>query len=150
MYPASGFRSEGTCECTLVPVFVPREHANVPWFRFSHRFLPGAPPRGRQLHFCKYSRPFIQSVKSTLSYLKSCNPVGGTPSSTAWFSFRGNIQIYLRSGFRSGGTSAKTTLLENHTVSTSDPGDWFLMHFQCWESAVLLQISASTASNLGP
>ena len=31
----------------------------------------------------KCSRPFIQSVKSTLSYLKSCNPVGGTPSSTA-------------------------------------------------------------------
>ena len=24
------------------------------------------------------SRPFIQSVKSTLSHLKSCNPVGGT------------------------------------------------------------------------
>ena len=31
-----------------------------------------------------------------------------------WFSFRGNIQMYPRSGFRSGGTSSKTTLLENH------------------------------------
>ena len=30
------------------------------------------------------------------------------------FSFRGNIRMYPRSGFRSGGTSAKTTLLENH------------------------------------
>ena len=29
-------------------------------------------------HFSKCSRPFVQSVKSTLSYLKSCNPVGGT------------------------------------------------------------------------
>ena len=29
------------------------------------------------------SRLFIQSVKSTFSDLKSCNPVGGTPSSTA-------------------------------------------------------------------
>ena len=32
-----GFRSEGTCECTLVPVFVPGEHPNVPSFRFSFR-----------------------------------------------------------------------------------------------------------------
>ena len=30
------------------------------------------------------------------------------------FSFRGNIRMYPRSGFHSGGTSAKTTLLENH------------------------------------
>ena len=30
------------------------------------------------------------------------------------FSFRENIRMYLRSGFRSGGTSTKTTLLENH------------------------------------
>ena len=35
------------------------------------------------LHFSKRSRPFIQSVKSTLSYPKSCNPVGGIPSSSA-------------------------------------------------------------------
>ena len=33
------------------------------------------------------------------------------------FSFRGNIRMYPRSGFRSGGTSAKTTLLENHPFS---------------------------------
>ena len=37
MYPRSGFRSVGTCECTLVPVFVPGEHPNVPSFRFSFR-----------------------------------------------------------------------------------------------------------------
>ena len=30
------------------------------------------------------------------------------------FSFRGNMRTYPRSGFRSGGTSAKTTLWENH------------------------------------
>ena len=32
----------------------------------------------------KCARPFIQSVKSTLSYLKSCRPLRGTPWSTAW------------------------------------------------------------------
>ena len=42
MCPHSGFRSGGTCERTLVPVFVPGEHPNVtgehpnvPSFRFS-------------------------------------------------------------------------------------------------------------------
>ena len=49
-------------------------------------FFRGRPQGGTTLlHFSKCSRPFIQSVKSTLSYLKTCNPVGGTPSSTAWF-----------------------------------------------------------------
>ena len=39
--------------------------------------VQGAPPRGRQLYFAfKCSKPFIRSVKSTLSHLKSCNPVG--------------------------------------------------------------------------
>ena len=37
MCPRSGFRSQGTCERTLVPVFVPGEHPNVPSFRFSVR-----------------------------------------------------------------------------------------------------------------
>ena len=37
MCPRSGFRSGGTCECTLVPVFVPGEHPNVPSFRMSFR-----------------------------------------------------------------------------------------------------------------
>ena len=32
MYPRSGFRSEGTSECTLVPVFVPGEHPPKPPF----------------------------------------------------------------------------------------------------------------------
>ena len=32
MYPRSGFRSEGTGECTLVPVFVPGEHPPKPPF----------------------------------------------------------------------------------------------------------------------
>ena len=35
MCPRSGFCSGGTCERTLVPVFVPGEHPNVPSFRFS-------------------------------------------------------------------------------------------------------------------
>ena len=35
-------------------------------------------PRGATtlLHLSKCSRPFLQAVKSTLSYLKSCNPLG--------------------------------------------------------------------------
>ena len=36
-YPRSGFRSGGTSERTLVPVFVPGEHPNVPSFWFSFR-----------------------------------------------------------------------------------------------------------------
>ena len=47
-------------------------------------FFRGRPPGGDNFtSFSKCSRPFLQSVKSTLSDLKSCNPVGGTPSSTA-------------------------------------------------------------------
>ena len=37
MWPRSSFRSGGTCERTLVPVFVPGEHPIVPSFRFSFR-----------------------------------------------------------------------------------------------------------------
>ena len=37
MYPRSGFRSGGTCERTLVSVFVSGEHPNVPSFRSSLR-----------------------------------------------------------------------------------------------------------------
>ena len=37
----------------------------------------------------------------------------------ARFSFRGNVRMYPRSGFRSGGTSTKTTLLENHLFGIS-------------------------------
>ena len=36
-YPRSGFRSGGTCERTLVPVFGLGEHPNVPSFRCSFR-----------------------------------------------------------------------------------------------------------------
>ena len=31
MYPRSGFRSGGTCECTLVPDLVPGEHPTLSW-----------------------------------------------------------------------------------------------------------------------
>ena len=41
MYPRSGFRSWGTCERTLVPVFVPGEHPNAHSFGF---FVPGGHP----------------------------------------------------------------------------------------------------------
>ena len=37
MCPRSGFRSGGTCEFTLVPVFVLGEHPTVPSFQFSLR-----------------------------------------------------------------------------------------------------------------
>ena len=52
----------------------------------THSYCSGDTPEGAttSLHFSKCSRPFIQIVKSTLSCLRSCNPVGGTLSSTAW------------------------------------------------------------------
>ena len=49
-------------------------------------FLRGRPRVGNNFtSLYKSSRPFIQSVKSTLSYLKSCHPARGTPWSTARF-----------------------------------------------------------------
>ena len=69
MYPRSAFRSGGTCECTLVPVFVPGEHPNVPSFLLSFRgFI-------RQTHpfpkppFCE--PPIVFSPFS--SYLRNCS-----------------------------------------------------------------------------
>ena len=47
------------------------------------------------------------------------------------FSFWGNIRMYPRSGFRSGGTSAKTTLLETTLLGTPDIGPpfvWYVFH----------------------
>ena len=51
-----------------------------------HGAVQGAPPRRRQLDFTLPSAPdpLFKASKGTLSDLKSCNPVGGTPSSTAW------------------------------------------------------------------
>ena len=45
----------------------------------------GGPPRGGDnfTSLFKCSSPFDQSFKCTLSYFKSCIPVGGTPSSTS-------------------------------------------------------------------
>ena len=40
MYPRSGFRSGGTSECTLVPVFVPGEHPPKPPFWKSTGYDP--------------------------------------------------------------------------------------------------------------
>ena len=42
--------------------------------------------------------------------------------SSSRFSFRGNMRMYPRSGFRSGGTPAKTTLLETTLLSTPAKG----------------------------
>ena len=44
MCPRSGFRSGGTCERSLVPVFVPGEHPNVPSFRFCSGAHQPKPP----------------------------------------------------------------------------------------------------------
>ena len=56
-YPRSGFRSGGTCETTLVPVFVPGVHPKVPSFRFSFR------GNSRQNHRFG-NHPFVQPQKS--------------------------------------------------------------------------------------
>ena len=53
MCPRSGFRSGGACERTLVPVFVPGEHPNVPSFRFSFRGERPAKPPFWKPPFCQ-------------------------------------------------------------------------------------------------
>ena len=44
MCPRSSFRCGGVCKCTLVPVFVPGEHPNVPSFRFRSGGTSAKPP----------------------------------------------------------------------------------------------------------
>ena len=44
------------------------------------------------------------------------------------FSFWGNIRMYPRFGFRSGGTSAKTTLLENHPFGNPRLDSFFVVN----------------------
>ena len=48
------------------------------------------------LHLSKCSRPIFQSVKSTLSDLKTCHPMRGTPWSTAWTKLIGTGRIRFR------------------------------------------------------
>ena len=45
-YPRSGFRSGGTSECTLIPVFVPGEHPPKPPF---WKTTLCRPPKGVQI-----------------------------------------------------------------------------------------------------
>ena len=64
-------------------------------------FFSGHPWRGDNFtSLCNCSRPCLQSVESTLSDLKSCNPVGGTPSSTAWKSRPIHNESGAHIGFR--------------------------------------------------
>ena len=65
--------------------------ANVPSFRFS---VPREHPNVPSFRF------------------RFCGNMPNAPSFR--FSFRGNVRMYPRSGFRSGRTSTKTTLFENH------------------------------------
>ena len=48
----------------------------------------------------------------------TCSTYTSVPSFR--FSFRGSIRTYPRSGFRSGGTSAKTTSFGNHLLGSSE------------------------------
>ena len=95
-YPRSGFRSGGTCERTLVPVFVPGEHLNVPSFRFSFRGYirqnhpfrnhPFVNPREKaETRLCKSTTPFawayleglcpfLVPLLSSLTYHNHKNP----------------------------------------------------------------------------
>ena len=52
--------------------------ANAPSFRLLSQSSSRGAPEGATtlLHFSKCSRPFVQSINSTLAHLKSCNPVG--------------------------------------------------------------------------
>ena len=62
-YPRSGFRSGGTCERTLVPVFVPGEHPNVPSFRFLFR---GTSAKSPLLENHPFGKPRIEKFKIAL------------------------------------------------------------------------------------
>ena len=69
---------------------IPRQISRHLWqtkmekkFTFVELFR-GRPRGGDNLTSLFQVRPFTPSVNSTLSYRKSCNPVSGTPSSTAW------------------------------------------------------------------
>ena len=94
-----------------------------------HRVLQGAPPRGRQLYFtfpsAPESRPFFQSVKSTLSHLKSCNPVEGIPSSTAW-------NLTSHGNFRPGATFSQNTFSGHAT-------DFFIRRVVLGQESSILQ-----------
>ena len=83
MHPRSGFRSGGTCERTLFPVFVPGEHPNVPSFQFSFQ------GNVRQNH--PYGKPpFSQPPKGLPARnhfsLKLCHCFGcGSDAVRMWF-----------------------------------------------------------------
>ena len=80
--------------CLFWPLTPPPPHQNQAWLSFAMlslqvllfiAFFRGCPRGGNNFtSLSRCSRPFLQSAKSTLSHLKSCNFVGGTPSSTPW------------------------------------------------------------------
>ena len=70
-FPVS--RSGGTCECTLVPVFVPGEHPNVPSFRFLSRGnIRQNPPFGKP-PFCQPSK--IASLSGVIRTNRFAHPI---------------------------------------------------------------------------
>ena len=60
------------------------------------------------------------------------------------FSFRGNIRMYPRSGFRSGGTSAKTSLLETHPFGNPR----IYSHLSTWAFFFLKKMGEESEGNI--
>ena len=73
-------------------------------------FFRGRPRGGGQLYFTFPSAPdpLSQSVKSTLSYLKSCNPVGGTPVKHRLTCFHGPYAFAIAKHMTMSGPMQKT------------------------------------------
>ena len=109
MCPRSGFRSRGTCERTLVPVFVLGEHPNVPLFRFS--FWENI----RQNHpFGK--PPFCQPLNRIFSVC-----TGTRLSSAIWSCFNlahQNRTIAIASDFRVDGAKSPEILHKEEVLGS--------------------------------
>ena len=128
MYPRSGFRSGGTYERTLVPVVVQchaegggnkegRKQMRANANKHRQTSTNASKRRGENASKRKQTRANVDKSKQTLT--PPFIAVFKTPLQSP-YSFRGNIRTYPRSGFRSGGTSAKTTVLETTLLGSSE------------------------------
>ena len=130
MCPRSWFWFRGTCECTLIQLFVPGEHPNVPSFRFLECRKWGFKrwwfkQIGGYLRKKAFLLRFL-NFSGALCTLRKRGEKGRKRAKKADFGrFPGRaarhplsphlLHPHLRQqGFRSGGTCSKTTLLENH------------------------------------
>ena len=129
------------CECTLPEGKndwkISRSPSEIELFKRDRKFEANRPPNP---YFCgefwrsrwnfqarlkpssefENSSEFFFSIFGAIGSLRCSLPGEHANVPSFRFSFRGNIRMYPRSGFRSEGTSAKTTLLET-TLYLSTP-----------------------------